>query len=183
MAKNISIYLFPNYFEMARKRLSSCKHLLKLCSTSDTPLYTLHDIYYLSGYILEGFIIYSIYKLYGWDELTPINDGRQGDNMTQKDIRDFFNKTNLGYYFNEGKYHISGHNFQHYVELLRNRPEFNSLPFFTSRKLRPEIEYLVDNWKPELRYSYGTVSLSIENLNSLLDFCDDVKTSIMNEVG
>lgn len=180
MAKNDSIFLFPNYFKMACNHLSSCKHMLKLCSISNPPQYTLHDIYYLSGYILEGFIIYCIYKLYGWNEDTPIN-GYKG--MAPNEITDFFKKTELEFYHKNGKYSISGHNFQHNVELLRNRPEFISLPFFTNRELRPETQNLVKDWKPELRYSYGIVSLSIENLNSLLDFCDKVKKVIIKEVG
>ena len=177
-----SARLFPNYFRMASKRLSSCKHIIKECST-DPPKHVLHDIYYLSGYILEGFCVYSIYKLYGWDENTAIDDYK---GMNPRELNDFFYKTHLRFN-NEKKngqlYSIQGHNFQHYVNLLKHRPEFRTLPFFSTRDLDSNIKYLVDKWKPEIRYSYEDISLSVNNLNLMLSFCSKVQSVIINQIG
>lgn len=176
-----STRLFPNYYRMASKRLSSCKHLIG--TSNCPPKYVLHDIYYLSGYILEGFCIYCIYKLYGWDENTAIDD-YQG--MTPQELNNFFSRTHLR--FSNVKrsgqiYSIQGHNFQHYVDLLKYRPEFQTLPFFSTIDLDNDIKNLVDKWKPEVRYSYDSISLSVNNLNSMLEFCSNVQRVIINEIG
>lgn len=167
---------------MASKRLSSCMHLINTCG-SGCPKYVLHDIYYLSGYILEGFVVYCIYKIYGWDECTPIDDWK---GMDSKALNNFFASTHLCFHRQEQKtqkYSIEGHRFQEYVHILHRRPEFSSLSFFSSRELNSNIKNLVDNWEPEIRYSYKSVSLSVENLKSLLTFCSRAQGVIINEIG
>ena len=170
--------LYPNYFRMASKRLSSCSHMLELYKTDATRKEVLHDIYYLSGYILEGFVIYSIYKTYRWDEDLPIDD---------KESEEELRNIHLSFYKN-GKswqtYFIQGHNFQSYVEVIRKHPDFHDLPFFSSaRRLDKDTDNLINKWNPEIRYMFDSIPLSIDKLEKLLDFCSIVKQYIIKRVG
>ena len=51
--------IYEEYLECARKHLISCQQLLE-CLTENTDNKEAYlDIWYLSGYIIEGFTVYS----------------------------------------------------------------------------------------------------------------------------
>ena len=58
---------YIEYLSCAEKHLRGCSSLLmsyKPDSTHDIHVWL--ELYYLSGYIIEGITIYSAYKLNGW---------------------------------------------------------------------------------------------------------------------
>ena len=50
---------------------------------------------------------------------------------------------------------VQGHHFQDIVKnLLRIDPSFNDVPYIGMGEVDPDIEFLIDNWRPEIRYKY-----------------------------
>ena len=82
---------YAEYLLCAEKHLKGCSSLLQ----SYTPdiKYDKHvwlELYYLSGYIIEGITVYSAYKLYNWQQTSDI--------QSNCDIA-FTTRTGLDFYY------------------------------------------------------------------------------------
>lgn len=167
---------YSEYLNCAEKHLKGCASLL--LSYSPNQIHDKHvwlELYYLSGYIVEGIAVYSAYKLNNW----PLNDDIQ-----RRYNLAFSQQTNLDYYYSRiinnvnesestihffqnrppGKMNVQGHKFQEIVKnILKPNPSFNDTPYIGNGKIDPDVEKLIDEWKPEIRYLYdnGTISLPI----------------------
>jgi hypothetical protein len=144
-------------------------------------------LYYLSGYIVEGIVVYSAYKLNGWP---PNDDIEKCYNLA------FTQQTNLDYYYSRiikdkenerastihffqnrplGKMSVQGHKFQHIVDnILKPDPSFEYTPYIGNGEIDPDVKNLIDNWKPEIRYRYdnGTMpQLSQDVIRRLITTC------------
>ena len=75
---NLLTMIYEEYLECAKKHLKSCHQLLEGLKENADNKEAYLDIWYLSGYIIEGFTVYSAYKINGWNPKTA--DG-------QKDIK------------------------------------------------------------------------------------------------
>ena len=146
-----------------------------------------HELYYLSGYIVECFCVYSIYKLHGWeDENVPINDTKSFE------YEDFEDKNQVSFFGNQSKAipRLNAHLYSGYVDILRKRPEFKGIPYFStsSHFNSPEIYALINSWDPQIRYNYdendSTLKyVNIKNLKDILDWCELVREHIINNIG
>lgn len=167
---------YNEYLNCAEKHLKGCTSLLE--SYNSGQIHDKHvwlELYYLSGYIIEGITIYSAYKLNNW----PLNDDIQRSyNLV------FSQQTNLDFYYSRvinnvnekattiqffqnrppGKMSVQGHRFQEIVKnILKPDPSFNDTPYIGNGKIDSDVEKLIDNWSPEIRYLYdnGTMPLPI----------------------
>lgn len=173
---------YYDYLSCAEKHLKGCSSLLY--SYKPDSIHDLHvwlELYYLSGYIIEGITIYSAYKLNGWPK---------DDDIQRCCHESFTNFTGLDFYYNrtgengnifKGRsvhsLSVQGHHFQDIVKnLLRIDPSFNDVPYIGMGEVDPDIEFLIDNWRPEIRYRYiGTKNpfpmLNQEVINRLIKTC------------
>lgn len=80
---------YPEYLSCAEKHLSGCIELFASYKEgSKNEMQVWLEIYYLSGYVLEGLTVYSAYKRNGWEEGISI----------KKDNTEFVNRTGLKFY-------------------------------------------------------------------------------------
>lgn len=165
---------YYEYLLCAEKHLKGCMSLL-LTYTPDS----IHDrhvwleLYYLSGYILEGITVYSVYKLKGW----PPNDDIQkyNDSFTiETDLDFYYNRKDVEQY----RIHslsVQGHHFQNIANnLLKDNPSFNEVPYIGMGEVDPDIKFLIDRWSPKIRYNY------IGNKNPFPSLTQDVIQRLIN---
>lgn len=163
---------YNQYLSCAKKHLNGCKSLFQSYQPNSThDLHVWFELYYLCGYIIEGITVYSAYKLYQW----PINDDiikSYNVAFTQRSGLDFFydrKVDGLSVFPNRIpnlSLSVQGHRFQSIVKnLLRVNPSFNGVPYIGMGDIDPDIEQLIDRWKPEIRYLYAGTSNPIPQLN------------------
>lgn len=154
---------YPEYLKVAKKHLFACKRIFETYTSADgneTEVWL--EIYYLSGYILEGISVYSAYLINEWPE---------NEDIERSYHEEFTNNCGLDFYRvrtdfskrpifgkNVVKCSVQGHNFQEIVKNLLRTPTFNNIPYIGDGAIDEDIEKLIDNWKPGLRYMYVTYS-------------------------
>ena len=177
---------YYDYLLCAEKHLKGCSSLLY--SYKPDTIHDLHvwlELYYLSGYIVEGMTIYSAYKLYNW---YPNSDIRSTWNpsFTQVTGLDFFYERKVGgniIFPNRTVRSLSvqGHHFQDIAKtLLRIDPSFNDIPYIGMGYIDYDVELLIDNWSPKIRYnefgrSFNPISiLNQDVVNRLINTCYNI---------
>ena len=86
---------YDEYLKCADKHIKSCQQILEgLKHNGAENKEAFLDVWYLSGYILEGCTIYSVYKLKGWNPPTKDKDIKRRFHyeFTKKTHLDFFGK-------------------------------------------------------------------------------------------
>lgn len=178
---------YDEYLKCAEKHLNGCCSLLSSYKSGQKDdMHVWLELYYLSGYIIEGIVVYSAYKLFNWP---PNEDIKKRYNVK------FSQQTNLDYYYERkfkgnvpvpnffqnrphGALSVQGHKFQEIVKvLLRPDPSFQDTPYIGNGQIDSDIEGLIDDWKPEIRY-WHTVNhpqnLSKVLITRLIDTCKDI---------
>lgn len=161
--------LYKEYLYCAKKHLISCRQLLEGLKGNVGNYETYLDIWYLSGYIIEGFVVYSAYKINDWN---PSNK-----DIIEEHDRKFSEKTHLDFYYrrkykntsipvfpkNLITYFIQGHNFNPIIKnILSTNPVFYDLPILGQGKIDPDVKKLVENWNPSIRYWYKDDNSSLK---------------------
>lgn len=177
--------IFYKYLRSAEKHLYGCKQLFQSYRTGDVhDCHVWLELYYLSGYVIEGIVIYSAYKLNNW----PSNNDIKKCNLefTQRTNLDFYNSRKIKdegiekeYFQNRppGALSVQSHHFQEIAKkLLKTDPSFSGVPYVGDGIIDVDIELLIDEWKPEVRYSYGLApgmpSLNKNVIGRLLNTCE-----------
>lgn len=169
---------YDEYLECADKHRKACASLL--LSYKPGQKYDKHvwlDLYYLSGYIIEGVVVYSAYKLNNW---------RPSDDIKTKYNLKFSQRTNLDFYYNRNRFHdnvdnhtrsffqnrphgalsVQGHRFQEIAKtLLRPNPSFSGIPYLGDGIIDHDVEKLIEKWRPEIRYLYARKRSSLPALS------------------
>lgn len=198
------------YLKTAYRHLSSCLSILDQIKEGPPKFETnvLLELWYLSGYVLEGITVFLIYKNDDWDE--------------QDDIKAIYNsvfscKTKVDFYETriikkgqlfkqdkntpcksaepqklKNKYNIHSHSFQKIIkDKFRVDSRYDILPYFGNGiPIEADVEYLIDNWDPTVRYAYyeGTQfvcekqllpKLNYDVVKRLLLACLDIYTKIL----
>lgn len=178
---------YEEYLVCAEKHLKGCVSLLSSYkSDSENEKHVWLELYYLSGYILEGITVYSAYKLNGWD---PSEDIAKRYNL------EFTKRTNLDFYQNrkstkyiipsyyqerpEGAMCVERHRFQDIVKNLLNiNPAVDKVPYFgIGVAIEEDIKDLIDRWRPNVRYYYHSYpkcslpELNRDVISRLLETC------------
>lgn len=176
---------YKEYLSCAEKHLKGCKSLFdSYQSGNSSDMHVWLELYYMSGYIIEGLTVYSAYKLYNW----PTNlDIKRNYNIpfTESTGIDFYYKREVkGTEIFPGRtfksLNVQGHRFQDIVKnKLKKNPSFNDIPYIGDGEIDQDIERLIDNWSPEVRYYYSGQSNPIPKLNQdvitrLIDTCSKI---------
>lgn len=168
---------YDEYLLCAEKHLKGCMQLLTYQQGTMHDCQVWLELYYLSGYIIEGLVIYSAYKIYNW---------RPSDDIQKKYNLSFSQQTNLDFYrarswkvngiekipsfFQNrpiGAMSVQGHRFQDIAKtLLKPNPSFIGVPYIGDGVIDPDIEKLIDDWRPEVRYHYNGMQLAMPTLNN-----------------
>lgn len=185
---------YDEYLKCAEKHLKSCQQILDGLKSDVDNKEAYLDIWYLSGYIIEGCTVYSVYKLYGWNPPSSVKDIKiKYDKIfSQKTRLDFFHhrldKNTKKLVFPEGLiiYSIQGHDFHSIIrDLLNVNPTFSDFPIMGSGKIDKDVEVLVNNWKPDIRYWYkedeleDIPKLTSDLLKRLINTCYSLYNKIM----
>lgn len=186
---------YEDYLKCAEKHLKSCQQLLEGLKENADNKEAYLDIWYLSGYIIEGFTVYSAYKINGWNPKTE--DGQK--DIKSKYDRPFSYKTRLDFFrcrlhtntnnpvYPKGliNYSVQGHDYQSIIQgLLINKPIFRDFPIIGSGIVDNDVKILIDNWKPDIRYWYfdkeGQLmnnkipELTVDLLKRLIKTCNNI---------
>jgi len=161
---------YSEYLSCAEKHLNGCTQLLRSYQQGtgfDKQVWL--ELYYLSGYIIEGIVVYSAYKLNNWPPT---------DDIKKKYNEAFSKRTNLDFYYARsykdangvetipvffqnrpiGALSVQGHRFQEIVKtLLKPDPSFNDVPYIGNGHIDSDVELLIDGWRPEVRYHYPSM--------------------------
>lgn len=184
---------YNEYLSCAEKHLKGCKSLLEsynIGKSSDSHVWL--ELYYIAGYILEGIIVYSAYKLNHWN---PSDDIQKRYNLS------FSQRTNLDFYYvrsskdritgqeripsffqnrPSGAMSVQGHKFQNIVmNLLKPDPSFNDVPYLGNGVIDRDVENLINNWSPSIRYYHQSQSnplpkLDYDIINRLINTCQTI---------
>lgn len=184
---------YNEYLSCAEKHLKGCKSLLGSYNTggkSDTHVWL--ELYYIAGYILEGITVYSAYKLNHWNS---------SDDIQKHYNLAFSQRTNLDFYYvrsykdritgkekvpsffqnrPNGAMSVQGHKFQSIVmNLLKPDPSFNDVPYLGNGVIDRDVETLINNWSPSVRYYHQGQSNPLPNLdrdiiNRLINTCQTI---------
>lgn len=159
---------YNEYLSCAEKHLKGCASLLNSYSSGNSEdMHVWLELYYISGYIIEGITVYSAYKLYHWN---PSDDIKRHYNLS------FSQRTNLDFYYvrtyidrvtgieripsffqnrPNGAMSVQGHKFQNIVlNLLKLDPTFEETPYLGNGEIDSDVKILIDNWSPSIRYYY-----------------------------
>lgn len=201
--------LYSEYLKCAEKHLKSCRAFLdsyKSDANSDFEVFL--ELFYITGYVMEGLTIYSTYKIYGWPPNIGIDDINYYDPA-------FVRRTNLDFFhfrfcdsngqvvngvdgrprkFSNHGLKVQSHGFQQIaMQLLVNQGPFvndNSTPYYGNGPLDSDVRLLIDLWKPEVRYYYRNHSslstlptLNKELITRLIDTCSIVFSQTISRVG
>jgi len=184
---------YNEYLSCAEKHLKGCKSLLDSYNSgrsSDTHVWL--ELYYIVGYILEGITVYSAYKLNHWNS---------SDDIQRHYNLAFSQRTNLDFYYvrsykdritgvervpsffqnrPSGAMSVQGHKFQSIVmNLLKPDPSFNDIPYLGNGDIDSDVEILINNWSPSVRYYHQGQSEPLPNLdydiiNRLINTCQTI---------
>ncbi|MFD2863593.1 hypothetical protein [Mucilaginibacter antarcticus] len=145
----------------------------------------LSNVFYLSGYTLEGIINYAIYKHFKW-KLPSV----------QETDHSFSNKCDLSFFPNcqrktGGTYNycISLHQFQRNIQVLTKALPSSGIPLIDrSVAIDPTVLKLFMAWTVEVRYhkvaaNYSTVPINLANVTKFVDATDLVYNGLMKLVG
>lgn len=161
---------YREYIRTAYKHLYSCEKLLDAYlsdtkNVSNTDLSVLLELYYLTGYIMEGFTVYLVYKKGGW---VPNVDIQHSPDPA------FTARTHVDFYPNritpKPRYSIKSHDFQSIIKnLCNNDPAYDILPYFGNViPVDSDVRDLLDKWKPGVRYCHvGQVTQLLPSLPNL----------------
>ena len=171
---------YDEYLKCARKHIRSCKQMLKgLKNGKDEENKEAYlDVWYLSGYILEGLTVYCAYKTNNWNPRSSSRDGitdiqtRYDKTFSKRTHLDFYRRRTINKYnvFPEGMivYSVQGHDFQSIIMgVLRANPTFRDFPILGNGNVDEDVKILVQEWKPNVRYWHKEEEMAdIPHLNS-----------------
>ncbi len=164
---------YDKYLLCAERHLKGCTGLLSsYVHGQDCDEHVWLELYYISGYVIEGLAVYSAYKLNNW----PINE-----DIEYRYNKSFTQKTKLDYYYNRTvgnnavfpnrdnqslRLSVQGHHFQDIVKnLLRENPSFENIPYFGGGHIDSDVEKLIDDWSPKIRYYHNVSTMTKPTLN------------------
>lgn len=162
---------YTEYLSCAEKHLKGCQSLIDSYQPGNlSDLHVWLEIYYMSGYILEGITVYSAYKLFHWPANEDIERRYNIPFTMSSGIDYYYKRTVSGNEIFPGRttnsLSVQGHRFQ---DIIKNRlkpsPQFNDIPYLGDGHIDSDIEHLIDNWSPKVRYYYIGQSTPIPILN------------------
>lgn len=194
-----------DYWKCAGKHLNFCKEILDSSISKfdddNQKFDALVEVYYLLGYVFEGFTIYMAYSLDYKDINGCIIRWDRNKDVEKFDAR-FCEASHLAFTGAKGvEYLVTNHKFNRIVKgIIRSRFkgmafETEQMPYFHSTEkecIEEEQAYLIDHWETALRYANhddpnwnGELRCKIteENLRGLMQVCDTINRLIPQYIG
>lgn len=194
--------LYSEYLRCAEKHLKSCKAFLSSYQPNkNNDFEVFMELFYITGYVLEGLTVYSAYKIYGWPSNVAIDD------LNYYDPR-FIRRTNLDFFHyrtivnsdgsRSNRIHrglkVRSHGFQQItMQLLANQGPFvndNLTPYYGNGPLDSNVRLLINLWSPEVRYYHRShigvsvlPTLNKELITKLIDTCSLIFSQTISRVG
>lgn len=173
---------YTEYYANSKKHLHATLSILDSFNKKKEQIskYTLLELYYLSGYILEGAVVYLAYKMGNWPEQDDIRDICNVSFTAATGLDFFKNGNRKGHKTLGNSFSIQSHSFQPIVKnILKPNSAFDLIPYIgTSAPIDSDVEILIDNWNPRLRYTYEDAKIPVElnedSLRRLLYICRDI---------
>lgn len=192
--------LYKEYKLAAEKHLKTClgivEAITKLKVSDSSALLVsrnkqaiLHNLFYLSGYVLESISTYAVYKHYCW---IPNQSVRNYNNA-------FVLKSNFSFKMNHNgagnSYYAEYHGFQaNQFEVLKTQLNNSGIPMIDSSVIvETDMQILFNLWKPEIRYhepnkNYPSIlntqiSLDESNILKFVDLTNNIYNTIIQTVG
>lgn len=151
--------LYTEYKLAAEKHIKTClgivEAMTKLQVSDSSALLvsrnkqaTIHNLFYLSGYVLESISTYALYKHFGWNPNQSIRNYNSA----------FVQRSNFSFKMNHNgsgnSYHLEYHGFQsNQFEVLKTQLNNSGIPIIDSSvNVDTEMQILFNLWKPEIRY-------------------------------
>lgn len=192
---------YNEYLKCARKHIESCRQILEgLKHNGIENKEAFLDVWYLSGYILEGFTVYSAYKIYKWN---PPMKWKKGEDIQGRYDKNFSRKSNIDFFRQrrvnginvlqeagiEIKYSVQGHGFQEIINnRLKGEPNIARLPVLGDGPVDRDVYELIKVWNPQIRYWYessGNIKipeLSQDLLERLLNTCIEIYKNLNGNI-
>lgn len=179
---------YRDYKINAKKHLDACLSILNTYSDNIVPESVLRELHYLSGYIIEGICVYAIYKHYEWEEDRDIT--RYDEDFTRETGLDYYKNGNRldranGRIINTGaQYYITSHGFDQYVNLLVTPLQGTNIPYIdASSTVDRAIVDLIKEWRPDLRYRYGTLNRHTKTeIVKLINICKIIYNQVSQNI-
>lgn len=183
-------FLYTQYRDAARQHLTACRRLIdtypewsKICNKHDKEK-IFHEIYYLSGYILEGFVNYAIFCHKDWNPSW---------NVKSFDKNSVFSKNTHLWWNGKNPYGftIAGHNFQNNRNILDSCGYVLGIPYLSpdvplsdDRKISSRLQRMIGMWRPDIRYEKVGEPLSLEfsDISNLISLCKKISDGIRNKL-
>jgi hypothetical protein len=162
---------------------------------SETVDHILRNIYYLSGYAIEGVVNYCIYKLLEFPSAEDVE--RLQQHNLYNNVGSCFRK-NTGICFNRFKqgnngvryYSISNHNFAENIEILKKRfpSKFNKIPIISKPENQTDnLSVMFYKWSVKIRYQTDTTNYNTHPIISfkereVLEFFTFVRDEIYTKL-
>ena len=146
---------YEEYKEAAIKHLQTCrfmvKHLENIYNIKETERITA-SIYYLSGYVVECILSYTIFYLIRYD--------------SKKSVYELDNFNGCGLKFNKN---FRTHKFDEKLEYIRRVGGVipSNLPIIGNIQVHSKIKSMFDEWKPEVRYTTTNLSFTISKVDTI----------------
>ncbi len=153
---------YLDYKAAAEKHIKTCEAIIdsinKLTTLDATALiitsgkqHVLHNLFYLTGYILESITTYAVYKHYGWRQSKSIHS--VDTNFSQLCQFSFHPKDGFQYF-------AHGHNFKdNQMEVLKIPFGSSSIPIIDSSiSVDLDLQAMLRVWEPKLRYNSSTTN-------------------------
>lgn len=178
---------YNEYLYCAKKHLNGCNSLFQSYSSGSVrDIHVWMELYYLSGYIIEGIAVYAAYKLYNWPIGVDIIKCHNESFTTQTKLDFWYDRKSNGTRVFPNRVNdssalsVQGHRFQNIVKcLLKSNPATNRVPYIGNGNIDQDIELLIDRWNPDIRYKYDGKNNPLSFLNGdiirrLLDTCKTI---------
>ena len=184
------IFLHKQYRDAARQHLTVCRRLIdsypewgKACNKHDQSK-IFHEIYYITGYIIEGFVNYAIFCDPNWDENSNVREISRDS--------EFSRKTHLLYSGNNPNgYILAAHNFQKNIQILHDRGNVVGIPYLSTdtpldndSNKDSRLKRIISKWEPSVRYKKvgDPIELSFEDIRDLIYLCKRISDEIRNKL-
>lgn len=188
---------YREYQKASHKHLVACKSILDSISLlngnpnaqiiqNNKLQSVLHNVYYLSGYSLEGIINYSIFKHYKWKQPSVYTTDYKFSDLCDLSFYPDTRSLRTGRKY---RFCLSQHKFSDTIQILRRDFSSSKIPFIDrTEKVSSDVVKLFNLWCVEIRYHnenriYDGVSLEINTIKQYVDTVDKIYNGLLKEVG
>ena len=141
---------YPEFKKASKKHLISCECLIKnIENCKSNQIHILSTIYYLSGYIFETILKFSIYSAIGYDK---------NEDITKLDSNNLIYKNDIGI---------------HSLKKLKRTVESKNITSFSGY----ENKKLFNSWNSEIRYK-SSINFSKDEIISFFKFAEKTYISL-----